>query len=85
MGDIKKTKRHFDKPKKRWDKARIETEREVKKKMGLKNKRELWRTETFLKNNVRSVVKISMDDDENINNHHENHDNEIRSFGNKFF
>src|SRR3989344_5008946 len=55
MGDIKKTKGHSDKPKKRWDKARIETEREVKKKMGLKNKRELWRTETFLKNKKKEA------------------------------
>ena len=49
MGDIKKKKRHYSAPRKRWDKERIETEKETKKKYGLKNKKELWRTETLLR------------------------------------
>ena len=58
MGDTKKRKRRFDTPKKRWDKPRIDKERGVKNKFGLKNKRELWKTETFLRKKKEDARKL---------------------------
>ncbi len=49
MGDTRKTKKHYASPKKRWDKTRIESEKVVIETYGLKNKRELRRTETILR------------------------------------
>ncbi|MDD5163543.1 MAG: 30S ribosomal protein S4 [Candidatus ainarchaeum sp.] len=58
MGDIKKRKRKFDTPAKRWDKGRIDSERGVKNRFGLKNKRELWKTETFLRKKKEDARKL---------------------------
>jgi small subunit ribosomal protein S4 len=58
MGDIKKRKRKFDTPTKRWDKGRIESERGIKNRFGLKNKRELWKTETFLRKKKEDARKL---------------------------
>lgn len=58
MGDTKKRKRRFDTPKKRWDKGRIEKERGIKNRFGLKNKRELWKTETFLRKKKEDARKL---------------------------
>ncbi|MDD5148291.1 MAG: 30S ribosomal protein S4 [Candidatus ainarchaeum sp.] len=67
MGDTKKRKRLFDTPKKRWDKGRIEKERGIKNRFGLKNKRELWKTETFLrkkKDDARKLLAMELEERE---------------------
>lgn len=58
MGNIRKPKKKFSRPLKCWDKARIEKERGIKKKFGLKNKRELWKTETFLRKKKDDARKL---------------------------
>ena len=46
MGDIKKKKKKFRKPKQPFDKPRIEEENIIIKKYGLKNKKEIWKAES---------------------------------------
>ena len=58
MGDPRKTKRHYEKPKKRWDKARIESEKKIVETYGLKNKRELRRAETILRKKRETARKL---------------------------
>ncbi|MDO8538230.1 MAG: 30S ribosomal protein S4 [archaeon] len=64
MGDPIRFKNQFRAPKKRWNKARIETERGIKETYGLKNKKELWRMEAILKNkreNARKLLALPLD------------------------
>lgn len=58
MGDPIRFKNQFRAPKKRWNKARIESEKEIKKTYGLKNKKELWRMEAILKNKRENARKL---------------------------
>jgi len=58
MGDPKKIRKKFDRPKKPWDKARLETEKGIMKTYGLKNKKELWRFETFLRGKRQNARKL---------------------------
>ena len=46
MGDIKKKKNKFRRPKKMFDKARIEDENRIVLEYGLKNKKEIWKAES---------------------------------------
>ncbi|MEK6852276.1 MAG: 30S ribosomal protein S4 [Nanoarchaeota archaeon] len=43
MGDTRRLKKKYAKPKKLWNKVQIEEERKIIKKYGLKNKMEIWR------------------------------------------
>ena len=58
MGDPIRFKNQFRAPKKRWNKARIESEKEIKNTYGLKNKKELWRMEAILKNKRENARKL---------------------------
>ena len=49
MGDIKKLKKTYDRPRKPWEKERIIEEKELKKKYGYKNKQEIWRFNALLR------------------------------------
>ncbi len=46
MGDIKKKKNKFRRPRKLFDKARIEAENKLVLEYGLKNKKEIWKAES---------------------------------------
>ena len=46
MGDIKKKRKMFDRPKKLFDKKRIDEENVLIERYGLKNKQEIWRAKT---------------------------------------
>ena len=46
---MKRKHKKYSKPKRPFDKARIEEEAQIKKEFGLKNKREIWRAEAKLK------------------------------------
>lgn len=46
MGDIKRKKNKFRRPKKLFDKIRIESENKIIKEYGLKNKKEIWKAES---------------------------------------
>lgn len=46
MGDTKRKRKLFSRPKKLFDKARIDEENVLVKRYGLKNKREIWKAKT---------------------------------------
>lgn len=50
MGDPKLSRRKYDKPSHPWQGSRIKEENELLKKYGLKNKRELWKVQSLLRN-----------------------------------
>ena len=49
MGDPKFSRKKYDTPSHPWEGERIANENELLRKYGLKNKQELWRTETQLR------------------------------------
>jgi small subunit ribosomal protein S4 len=49
MGDPKFLRRTYDTPKHPWEAARMEDERKLLQKYGLKNKRELWKAQSVLR------------------------------------
>lgn len=64
MGDPKKTKKKYIRPRKPWDKKRLDEERKLKEIYGLKNKKELWVIERTLKNkrqNARKLLALELD------------------------
>ncbi|MEE9152055.1 MAG: 30S ribosomal protein S4 [Thermoplasmata archaeon] len=50
MGDPKFSRRKYDTPSHPWQGSRIKEENELLKKYGLKNKRELWKAQSLLRN-----------------------------------
>ncbi len=59
MGDPKFSTRKYDTPSHPWQGARIKEENELLKKYGLKNKRELWKVQTKLRNYRRQARNLS--------------------------
>lgn len=62
MGDPKFSRKKFETPSHPWEGERINEENEMIKKFGLKNKRELWKAHSMLKNfrgQARSLVARS--------------------------
>ncbi|MEM2956131.1 MAG: 30S ribosomal protein S4 [Candidatus Pacearchaeota archaeon] len=56
---IRKQHKKYSKPKKLFDKARIEEENQLIKKYGLKNKKEIWKAEYYLsrlRNQARKLI-----------------------------
>lgn len=58
MGDPKKKRKQFDRPRKSFQKERIEKERDLKKVYGLKNKKELFRAETIIRTKRTTARKL---------------------------
>ncbi|MCK5039130.1 MAG: 30S ribosomal protein S4, partial [Thermoplasmata archaeon] len=50
LGDPKFSRRRYQTPSHPWQKERIEQENELIKKYGLKNKKELWKAQSLLRN-----------------------------------
>jgi len=50
MGDPKFPRKKYETPSHPWEAERIERERDLMHKYGLKNKKEVWKAETFLRN-----------------------------------
>lgn len=50
MGTSKRQTNKFKSPTKIWDKSRINRDKLLRRKYGFKNKRELWKEESFLRN-----------------------------------
>ncbi|MEM7826122.1 MAG: 30S ribosomal protein S4 [Candidatus Aenigmatarchaeota archaeon] len=46
---MKRSRKKYEKPRKPWDKERLEREKELLKKYGLKRKKELWKAEAILR------------------------------------
>ncbi len=49
MGHPKKFKKKYERPKKPYDKSRIDAERKIKENFGLRRKREIWRAEGIVR------------------------------------
>ena len=65
MGDPKRTKKHYETPRKPHDKKRLDAEKLVVKKYGLKAKRELWKFETILRKkreNARKLLALPLEE-----------------------
>ena len=58
MGDPKKQRKKFSAPHKRWSKERIDEEKELTKEYGLKNKKEIWKSESKLRNFTRQAKRL---------------------------
>ena len=56
MGDPKFARKHYTTPPHPWDGTRISEEKQICRKYGLKNKRELWKTQTVLRD-IRSQAR----------------------------
>src|SRR3989338_5518208 len=56
MGDPAKKRKQYETPRKKWNKTLLETEKKIVSEYGLKNKRELRRAGTWLKNK-RDIAK----------------------------
>ena len=61
---MKKQRKKYEKPLRPWDKERIEKEKEILKKFGLRRKREIWKAEALLRKFRRMARKLSADKDE---------------------
>ncbi len=64
MGGIRKPRKIYDVPRKRWDKTRIEEEKKVKETYGLKNKKELRVFQTFVRKkrqNAKSILVLPLE------------------------
>ncbi len=58
MGDTKKPKKTYARPRKPWDKSRLEGEAKVKEAYGLKNKREIRKMEGLVRKKRQSARKL---------------------------
>jgi small subunit ribosomal protein S4 len=58
MGDPKFLRRTYDTPKHPWEAARMEEERRLVTKYGLKNKRELWKAQSILRGFRRQAREL---------------------------
>jgi small subunit ribosomal protein S4 len=58
VGDPKKQRKSYSKPRQLWNIERIEREKELTRKYGLKNRKDLWKMETLLRNFRRRARKL---------------------------
>src|SRR3989344_8767310 len=58
MGDPKKSRKKFNSPPHPWIRERIEEERGLVKEYGLKNKREIWKMESMVKDYRDQAKKL---------------------------
>lgn len=64
MGDPRKTKKKFERPKHPWKSDRIDSERELKKQYGLRNNKEIWRMKSILRKkrkNARELLALPLE------------------------
>ena len=58
MGDPKKRRKKYSKPAHPWQKERIDEEKALLKEHGLKNKQEIWRADSLLRNFKRQAKRL---------------------------
>lgn len=58
MGHPKKQRKKYEVPRKLWDKNRIEKERKIIDEFGLRRKRELWKSESILRDFRRRAREL---------------------------
>lgn len=61
---MRRLKKKYETPKRPWDKARIEEEKKIMKKYGLRRKREIWRAEAILRKYRRMARDLNAIKDE---------------------
>ncbi|MDY6789568.1 MAG: 30S ribosomal protein S4 [Candidatus Nanohaloarchaea archaeon] len=61
---VKKLKKTYETPKKGWQSERIDQEKDIINDYGLKNKKELWKTESILRDLRREARKLNAVRDE---------------------
>lgn len=66
MGHPKKQKKKFESPKRPWDKVRIEKEKKIKQDFGLRRKKEIWRSESLLRDLRRRARELQAKPDEKM-------------------
>ncbi|MCF7861493.1 30S ribosomal protein S4 [Candidatus Woesearchaeota archaeon] len=64
MGDIKKLKKKYSGPSHPWQKARIVDEKDLLREYGLKNKKDIWKATSKLRNYRQQVKKLLADTSE---------------------
>ncbi len=64
MGDPKKMKKHYESPKRPWEKARLEEERKIVTEYGIRRKKEIRRLETIIRDLRRRARKLIATKDE---------------------
>lgn len=65
MGDIKRKRKLFNRPKKLFDRARMDEENVLIKRYGLKNKREIWKAKTAvskLRRRAKALIGADMEE-----------------------
>lgn len=58
MGDPRRIRKKYQKPRHPWRADRIEAEKKILREYGLKNKKEIWRVETILRNYRRQARNL---------------------------
>ena len=58
MGQPKKFKKKYARPKKPYDRERIETERKIRENYGLRRKKEIWRAEAIVRDFRRRAREL---------------------------
>ncbi len=58
MGDPKRIRKKYETPSNPWQKSRIVDEKELIKRFGLKNHRELWKLKTFVSKQRKEVMRL---------------------------
>ncbi|MDK2849889.1 MAG: small subunit ribosomal protein [Candidatus Woesearchaeota archaeon] len=58
MGDPKRIRKKYETPSHPWQKSRIVEEKELIKRFGLKNHRELWRVKTFVSKQRKEAMRL---------------------------
>ena len=64
MGDIKRKKRKFSRPRQLFDRERIDSENKISKKYGLKNKKEIWKASSQISKIRRQAKNLIPKSDE---------------------
>ena len=72
MGDTKKHRKKYNTPNHPWQKERIEEEKTLIKEYGLKNKKEIWKFTTMLKNFKAQAKKLVVSHSEQAEKEKEN-------------
>lgn len=60
---MKKQRKKYERPKRPWDKERIESEKKLKETYGLRRKNEIWRAESILRNYRRIARQLAANAD----------------------
>jgi len=71
MGDPKKQRKKYKTPSHPWQKDRIDSEKEILKGYGLKNKKEIWKMESVLRNFRQQAKKLVAQDNVQVNKERE--------------